>query len=247
MRDPYKVLGLDQNTPYDELQSKYKELRSIYSEQRFKAGEEGNEGARKLHELEEAWLEIEINHESAKIAKGANANSAVNNNASASVDNNANGANGTNASGAEAFGAYTAARSFMDEEDNQGYAQIDRLIRDGKYGDAQTALDNIKDRGGQWHYYQSMLFYKREWLTDARTQMRMAVDCEPNNQKYRTALDGLNRKINGASSAETSSAYGTNTPPTQTTKPPADAGDCLSTCCCAYCLTDLCCNMASCC
>ena len=58
MKDPYKVLGLDRSSDPELLQAKYNELHDLYSEQRFKSGEEGNEGARKLQELEEAWDQI---------------------------------------------------------------------------------------------------------------------------------------------------------------------------------------------
>ena len=55
MKDPYAVLGLTQDAAPELIKQKYAELRALYGEQRFLAGEEGNEGARKLQELEEAW------------------------------------------------------------------------------------------------------------------------------------------------------------------------------------------------
>ena len=58
VKEPYKVLGLDKDAPAEQLETKYNELKAIYGEQRFLAGEEGNEGARKLMELEEAWSMI---------------------------------------------------------------------------------------------------------------------------------------------------------------------------------------------
>ena len=56
MKDPYSVLGLDRTSDPELLKSRYKELHALYGEQRFKSGEEGNDGARKLQELEEAWV-----------------------------------------------------------------------------------------------------------------------------------------------------------------------------------------------
>ena len=55
MKDPYSVLGLTPDASEEELKAKYEALKAEYGEQRFKAGEEGNEGAKKLTELEAAW------------------------------------------------------------------------------------------------------------------------------------------------------------------------------------------------
>ena len=58
MKDPYSVLGLPAETPEEELRARYEALKAEYGEQRFKSGAEGNEGARKLSELESAWAMI---------------------------------------------------------------------------------------------------------------------------------------------------------------------------------------------
>ena len=148
MKDPYVVLGLDKNSSPELLKARYKELRDLYGEQRFKSGEEGNEGARKLQELEEAWVLVSANLE--------------------------------RADSASSFGG--------------DYGQIDSLIRDGKYNEAQDMLDSISERKGEWHYMQAIVFYKREWLTEAKTQLEMALQDDPNNAKYRSSLDGRRQR-----------------------------------------------------
>lgn len=215
MKDPYAVLGLDKSADPELLKSKYKELHDLYSEQRFKSGEEGNEGARKLQELEEAWVIINAN---------------------------------------------------LERESNQSsfggdYSQIDDLIRQGKYNEAQDLLDSIKDRNGEWHYMQAIVFYKREWLTEAKTQLEMALRDEPNNAKYRSSLDKLNLAMSGApQGAQQVGNMGNmgnngnynqqpyndqnNVPPQQQQN---DMANCLSSCCCAYCLTDCLCSAMRCC
>ena len=212
MKDPYAVLGLDKSASPDLLKARYKELRELYGEQRFKSGEEGNEGARKLQELEDAWHEISSDLET--IDKTIDATD---------------------------FGA------------------VDSLIRQGKYNEAQDILDSITDRKGEWHYMQAIVFYKREWLSEAKTQLEMALREEPNNEKYRSSLDKLNMAINGTpinngGERNQDSAYGNNggnnNPPPYVEQPqgqPADMSNCLSSCCCAYCLTDCLCNAMRCC
>lgn len=217
MKDPYAVLGLDRSSDPELLKSRYQELHSLYGEQRFKSGEEGNEGARKLQELEEAWVLI-----------------------SADIDR----------------------RSTSAEFDGD-YGKIDELIRQNKYNEAQDMLDGIQDRNGEWHYMQAIVFYKREWLTEAKTQLEMALRDDPNNSKYRSSLDKLNLAMNGtpigdARQQNQGGAFGGNTAnngggynqprydepqPQQQT----DMANCLSSCCCAYCLTDCLCSAMRCC
>ena len=216
MKDPYGVLGLARTASPEQLKAKYEELHAIYGEQRFKAGEEGNEGARKLQELEEAWVLISANIE------------------------------------------HDQATS----EFSGDYGKVDELIRNGKYNEAQDILDSVQDRGGEWHYMQAIVFYKREWLTEAKTQLEMALRDDPNNPKYRSSLDKLNMTINGVNSNNTidngSAPNGNpynnnrggynNVPPPYTEQPQGqDLSNCLSTCCCAYCLTDCLCSAMRCC
>lgn len=201
MKDPYAVLGLTQNTAPDLLKKKYEELRAVYGEQRFLAGEAGNEGARKLQELEEAWRVISEHIENAKKTATGNV-----------------------------------------------YEQIDALIRGGNYNEAQALLDSVTDRRGEWHYLQAIVFYKREWLNEAKTQLEMAIAEEPENAQYRSSLDKLNMTIAGpqAQKAQTQ-PLGAPVMPDEAQMPQADGiGNCLSSCCCAYCLTDCLCSALRC-
>ena len=70
MKDPYKVLGMSKNSDPEALRERYAELKARYGEQRFRDGEEGNEGARKLNELEESWKIISGDIEASKVRGG---------------------------------------------------------------------------------------------------------------------------------------------------------------------------------
>lgn len=216
MKDPYKVLGLDSSATPDQLKQKYNELRAIYAEQRFKSGEEGNEGARKLQELEEAWAALSDKLERDTV---------------------------TSSTG------------------EVNYGVVDELIRQGKYDEAQNFLDGVQQRGSEWHYMQAIVFYKREWLTESKAQLEMALAEDPNNPKYKASLEKLTMVMNGGRAAQgnanNNGAYNNNNggtynaPPPQYDNPPPqqqqDMSNWLSTCCCAYCLTDCLCNAMRCC
>ena len=68
---------------------------------------------------------------------------------------------------------------------------IENFIRVGKYDLAQQKLDQTDERIAEWHYLQSIIFYKREWHNESKVQLNMAVNLDPYNQKYRAALQKL--------------------------------------------------------
>lgn len=201
MRDPYNVLGLSAESTEEELKARYEELKAEYGEQRFKSGAEGNEGARKLSELESAWAMISADFEK-KQAK-------------------------------ETFG-------------DADYGAIDDLIKKGEYDEAQGKLDEITDRNAEWHYLQSIIYYKREWLSDSRKQLAIAVSMEPRNEKYKTALEKMDMVIGNPQADPRMIGVD----PTQQPMQPEGqmcGGNTLSNCCMAYICTDCCCSMTRCC
>lgn len=203
MKEPYEVLGLSAEASEEELKARYEELKAEYGEQRFKPGAEGNEGARKLSELESAWSMISADLEKKK-----------------------------------------AQETFGDGD----YGLIDDLIKNGNYDEAQAKLDEIVDRTAQWHYFQSIVFYKREWLTDSRKQLALAVEMDPRNDKYKTALEKLDLVMGNPQADPTVIGMdNTQPPPVQQQDGQMCGGNMLSNCCLAYCLTDCCCSMTRCC
>ncbi len=56
--DLYNIFGVDENVTDEELTAAYERLREQYREERWQDGEAGNEAARKLTELENAYREL---------------------------------------------------------------------------------------------------------------------------------------------------------------------------------------------
>ncbi len=204
MKDPYGVLGLEADASEEQLRAKYEELKTQYSEQRFRSGAEGNEGARKLSELESAWAMISADLDKKK-----------------------------------------AQETFGDGD----YGYIDDLIKKGNYDEAQGKLDEISNRTAQWHYLQSIIFYKREWLSDSRKQLALAVEMEPHNDKYKSALEKLDLVMGNPQADPRTIGVDPMQPPPVQQQPEGQVcgGNMLSNCCLAYCLTDCCCSMTRCC
>ncbi len=192
--NPYEILGKNKGDELEELRKRYEELKSVYGEQRFKEGEEGNEGARRLTELEEAWAQILIDYQ----AKSA------------------------------------------EETDGNDFTKVEALIKGGNLSEAQAVMDRMSVRDGQWHYYQSVIYYKRDWMQESKKQLELAIECDPNNEKYRATMERL-VKVMGNPDTNPHD-MGPQPLPNQQMN-----GNCLSNCCMAYCCTELCCNAMRCC
>jgi len=210
MHDPYRVLGLPAATPDEMLIARYEELRARFSEERFLEGEAGNEGARRLMELEDAWSFIRQDMQRRQM-----------------------GANSFNADGS--FNA------------SGGLAVVDSLLKAGKYVEAQSELDSITTRDAEWHYYQAIVYYKREWLTESRNHLNIAISLDPNNAKYREACDRLNNVMGNPNINPQSVGGQGNFNNMHGGRPAETAGNALCRCCQAWaCIECLCC-LAGCC
>lgn len=74
------------------------------------------------------------------------------------------------------------------------YSEIENLIRDGKLAEAQSVLDNTNDRNAEWHYYQSVVFYKKSWMNESIKQLEIAMEMDPDNAKYKSDYEKLKSK-----------------------------------------------------
>lgn len=83
-------------------------------------------------------------------------------------------------------------------EGESAYEQVKQAIRSKDIETAQKLLDDMSYRGAEWHYYQSVVFYEKNWLNDTKKQLEIALQMDPQNEKYKRALDNLKKKIDGS-------------------------------------------------
>ncbi len=142
----YEILGLDVGATETEITARYNELKTKYGQDRWKAGEEGNNAAKMLEKIDFAYAEI------------------------------------------------------MKELNNQqGYdvlSEIANLIKQNELVAAQTKLDNCNERGGEWHYLQSVIFFRKNWMNESKKQLEIALQLDPQNEKYRDALNRIDNRMN---------------------------------------------------
>ena len=74
---------------------------------------------------------------------------------------------------------------------SSAYAQVEQYIRDGKINEAQAVLDEFNERPAEWHYLQSVVFYKKNWENESKKQLEIAIQMDGSNEKYRTAYNKL--------------------------------------------------------
>ena len=82
-----------------------------------------------------------------------------------------------------------------DSGDNT-FSRVEELIKAGDIQEAQRVLDSFNERGGRWHYLQSVVFYRKNWINESKKQLEIAIQLEPDNEKYKDAYKKLNEKLN---------------------------------------------------
>ena len=125
---------------------------------------------------------------------------------------------------------------------------VDAFIRAGKINEAQHALDQFDERGAEWHYLQSVIFYKKNWINESKKQLEIAMQIEPGNEKYKNSYDKLCKQINFNENASRQNSGGSYTHTSGRYEEPTEmmGGDSCADFCCrmAICniLLNCCCN-----
>lgn len=127
------------------------------------------------------------------------------------------------------------------------FTRVEELIRSGDLQEAQRVLDSFNERGAQWHYMQSVVFYRKNWINESKKQLEIAIQLDGENQKYKDAYQKLNDKIAYDASSSKGGAY-----QGQNMSAPADdqlggnfCMDCIQCCAlnaCINCMCNSCCR-----
>ncbi len=95
---------------------------------------------------------------------------------------------------------------------DSAYLKVEETIKNGNIDQAQRELDAFNERGAQWHYLQSVIFYRKNWMNESKKQLEIALQLEPENEKYKESYKKLNDKLNydasrGGANAANQSVY----------------------------------------
>lgn len=82
------------------------------------------------------------------------------------------------------------------EDGGASFARVEELLKAGDLQEAQRIMDSFNERTAYWHYLQSVIFYRKNWINESKKQLEIAIQLEPDNEKYKEAYRKLNDKIN---------------------------------------------------
>lgn len=134
------------------------------------------------------------------------------------------------------------------ERSSTDFSEIEELIKKGDIAAAQTKLDDVNDRNAEWHYLQSVVFYKKNWINESKKQLEIALNMEPHNEKYSNDYAKLKQKMeyNERQFKSGNAYYGANdAQPDNRQMGGSDSNNCLSFCatwCCMDMLCSMCCR-----
>ena len=73
------------------------------------------------------------------------------------------------------------------------FANVREMITQGRIEDAHRTLDGVpvSMRSAEWHFLRGVVLQRKGWLSDARMCYQQAVNMEPSNPEYRSALNSM--------------------------------------------------------
>lgn len=92
--------------------------------------------------------------------------------------------------------------------DGGDFDLVKTAVREKNIDEAQKLLDDMYYRGAEWHYYQAVVFYEKNWLAESKKQLELAVDLDPSNDKYKRALENMKKKMDGTGAFSSDKAKG---------------------------------------
>jgi tetratricopeptide (TPR) repeat protein len=97
-----------------------------------------------------------------------------------------------------------------EEGSGTAYEKVETLIKEGNIDEAQRALDAFNERPARWHFLQSLVFYRKNWVNESKKQLEIAMQLEPDNEKYKETYRKLNDKIKTDSDNQNQNPYNQN-------------------------------------
>ncbi len=130
-------------------------------------------------------------------------------------------------------------------EGADAFEEVSELIKKGDIAGAQEKLDSFNERSAEWHYLQSVVFYRKNWINESKKQLEIAMQMDGGNAKYRDAYDKL--RARAEYTQQTGGAPNTNPNPASGDEQMGGnfCANCASFCytfLCVNCLFNLCCN-----
>lgn len=176
--NPYKVLGVSENASQEEIRKAYLDLVKKYHPDKYTDNPLKELANEKLKEINQAYDILSRN---------------PNGSGSQNSSNSGYGSSGYGYSDSYRKSSYSGTYA---EEFNRARMYINQ----NNLNAAQSVLDGIPLRNGEWNYLYGIIYLRRGWYDKAREHMQNACEQEPDNAEYRNAYQTLLRNNNPFSS-----------------------------------------------
>lgn len=204
MNNPYEVLGVSPDASDEEIRAAYKALVKKYHPDKYQNNPLADLAEEKLQEINEAYD---------MLTKGRS------------------GFGGTRSTGSGTYGASGAGNRYGGAAGSsyQGgnYYAVRQAIDRGDFAEAEQMLIHAPARDAEWFFLSGVLSYRKGWIDDGISNLRQAIDMDPNNFEYQRAYQQMVSQGNIYRTRSDGQGYSRN-------------DDCLSSCCTFYCLTSWC-------
>lgn len=166
MNDPYQILNIPPTASDEEVKRAYRELARKYHPDNYHDNPLADLAQEKMKEINEAYDQIQ---------KQRKASSAASQSYGSSYGSGYGGYSGSYG------GGYGGGRLH----------QVRLAVNRGDISLAERLLASISEHDGEWNFLMGVVCSRRGWLDEAKRYLETAVQMEPNNAEYRSALASL--------------------------------------------------------
>lgn len=194
MTDPWAVLGVSRSATEEEIKKAYRELAKKYHPDRYaSAAPEMQElAAEKMRQINEAYDVL---------SKGGTPSGGTN---GRSYNAGNNRWSDDEARWNRTSDAYDASDAGQEEAN---FRYIRQMISAGQIPMAEALLERMTHRPAEWHYLRGMCYVKRGWYEQARREIGLAVQMDPDNMEYHSVLNQLGSEVNDYRERSRSAGY----------------------------------------
>ena len=163
MNDPYQILNIPPTATDEEVKRAYRNLARKYHPDNYHDNPLADLAQEKMKEINEAYDQIQKQRKAA----------------SAASQSYSYGAGGYD----EGYGgsAYGAGR----------LQQVRMAINRGDVSLAERLLAGVSEHDAEWNFLMGVVCSRRGWMDEAKRYLETAVQMDPNNSEYRSALAAL--------------------------------------------------------
>lgn len=169
MTDPYQVLGVSPSATDEQIKNAYRELARKYHPDNYVNNPLADLAQEKMKEINEAYDQIQRQRKQQQQSYSGQAS---------------------------ANRGYSNAGYSRQNYSGQGrsqFADIRQLLNSNRLSEAEELLEGIPQqrRDAEWYYLRGRVFYVHGWLDQAYSYYTRAVQMNPGNAEYQTALNQL--------------------------------------------------------